>query len=114
MQPVAFFSLAVLVIVVLVNGLGVYVWARLNALIHQTAADTDSLVGDHVARIYTQYLYNQMMAGKFSATPRMVAIGNPERDRVVRAVKGSDEYERLKSLASYIKGLPINFVGFVM
>ena len=97
-----------------VNAFAMYLWNRVNTLIHETSAEAGSLVGDHVGRLYTQYLYNQLMAGKFSVGPKLVTLGNPERDKVIRAAKGSDEYARIQDLASYIRGLPINIVPLLM
>jgi hypothetical protein len=107
-------TLAATLLLLVIGGINVfamYLWNRVNTLIHQTSAEAGRLVGDHVARLYTQYLYNQLLSsGKQSSGPKLIALGNPENDKVIRAAKASDEYTRIESLASYIRGLPVNIV----
>lgn len=114
MNSTALAATLLLLVIGGVNAFAIYLWNRVNTLIHDASAEEGKLVGDHVARLYTQYLYNQLMAGKFSITPKLVTLGDPERDKVIRAAKASDEYSRIQALASYIRGLPINVVPLLM
>lgn len=110
-------ALAATLLVLVIGGINMfamYLWNRVNTLVFETSAQERKLVGDQVARLYTQYLYNQLTTGKFSIGAKLVAIGNPERDKLIRAVKAADEYARIESLASWIRGLPINIVPLLM
>ena len=88
MDPSAAVFAAFCLLVLAVNGFSFYLFNRLRALVLETSAEAESLIGDNVALLYTKYLYSQVMTGRFFKGPRMVVIGNPERDQVIRAVKG--------------------------
>jgi hypothetical protein len=97
-----------------VNAYGAYLWNRLNTLVLNTSDELEISVGDNVARLYTQYLYKQIVSGRFSIGPNVLLIGNPESNKLVRNLKACKEFARLKELAGYIRGLPINLTPFIM
>ncbi len=104
------FLIVLALAVLLVNGLGAYIWYRLNNVVYDIGG-AESFMGEHSARLYTQYLFIQITSGKYSLAPRMETIGNPEADIVIRSVKASDEFGRIQVLAGYIRGLPINWIA---
>lgn len=111
MDAVTYFLIVLAAIVLGLNAFALYLRNRLSELVFMKSDEEGALIGDHVGRLYTQYLFGQVMAGKFPVAPRMMAIGNPERDKVIRAVKASDEYARIRLLANCIPPLPVIFVG---
>ena len=114
MDPSVAVGAGLCLIVLAVNGFSFYLWCRLRALIVEKSSESDAVIGDNVALLYTKYLFSQVMAGQFFKGPRMVVIGNPERDQVIRAVKGSPEYQRIRQMASYVKDVPINFLPYLV
>ncbi len=114
MNTTALAAIMLLIAIGGINAYAMYLWNRVNTLIYEASANEGKLVGDHVARLYTHYLYNQLLSGKFFCGPKLVALGNPERNPVIRAAKDSDEYARIEQLASWIRGLPVNIVPLLM
>lgn len=109
-DPRGLLLLAGLVLVV-VNAFSFSLYNRVLNLVVETAGAKESLVGDNVARLYAKYLFGQVMAGTFF-TPNMVALGNPENDRIVRSVKRAPAFARIRELASWVRNLPINFIPY--
>lgn len=114
MDPIAIGITAVLVVILGVNAFGAWLWRRINDLVLELAEQEGKFVGDNVAKHYTNYLFVQITSGKFRTGPQMISLGNPENERVVRAVKGSDEFARIRSLAEYIRDVPVLFVAYLM
>lgn len=113
MNPNAF-GLGLCLLFLAVNGFSFYLWCRLRTLVVKTSAEADALIGDNVAHLYSKYLFSQVMSGRFFSGSRMVVIGDPERDEVIRAVKGSPEYQRIRQMASYVRDVPINFLPYLL
>ena len=96
--------------IVLVNATTVVLWAWIKYLV-RTA---DDIISSQTASIYTTYLFRQIMEGRFYRSPRMMAVGNPDRDPVIRAVRGSRQFVTIEWLASYLKEIPVNVVPFLI
>lgn len=94
--------------VVIVNlvSLGLFYWLR--ALV-SSVSDT---IGDETANLYASLLYNNLMAQGVGGAPKLVAADNADRDKVVRQVKASDQYQIIERIASWVRVLPVNFVNF--
>jgi hypothetical protein len=103
--------IAALLAFAIVNALSASIYAQVRNLVVDKSAEENSLVGDRVTGLYAKYLFGQVMAGSFFK-PSLAVLGNPENDRIVRAVKRSDEYKRIQELASWIRNLPINVVPY--
>lgn len=103
--------IAALVAFAVVNLVSAYVYGQVRKLVMDKSSEENSLVGDRVTGLYASYLFGQVMAGAFFK-PSLAVRGNPENDRIVRAVKRSDEYKRIQGLASWVRNLPINVVPY--
>ena len=88
-SAVGTFFVVLLLAGVVVNALSAYIYSRLVKLVIDKSSESSNLIGDNVALLYAKYLFGQLMAGSFF-TPNTVVLGNPENDRVVRAVKDTD------------------------
>lgn len=115
MEPVPFAITVIFLVLLGVNAYGAWLWRRLNDLVLETAASEGKFVGDNVAKHYTNYLFVQITStNKFRVGPQTMTLGNPENERVVRAVKASDEYARIQEQATYVRGVPILVVAYIM
>lgn len=100
------FITAIAAVILVVNLVSMSLWFWLKSIVRSV----DDVVSDETAGRYATYLYGTMMAGRTDGAPRMVALGNPDRDPIVRAVRSSKEYEIVEWVASWVGALPINFV----
>lgn len=109
MQAQSALIVVMLILVFAINITSAVVWLRLLYLVRSA----DEILSFRTASMYTRYLFGQAMAGKFFR-PSTVTLGNPEKDPVIRAVKGSASYQRVLVMASYVKDLPVNVVPFLV
>lgn len=96
--------------VVLANLYGLYLWYRIRNLVFKTADEMEKFVGEHVGVIYTRYLYYSIAVGRCNIVPKMVMQGNPELSPIIKAVKATVEFDRIRELASWIRELPVNLI----
>lgn len=100
------FLTMMLLVVIAVNITSLLVWLRLIFLVRSA----DEVLGFTTASMYAKYLFGQVMAGKFFQAPRAMVLGNPERDPVIRKVRGSSQFQTVEFVASFVKDLPVNLV----
>lgn len=109
-MSINFLIAGVILIVMAVNATSIAVWFLLRKLV----LSADDHIGDETAKLYTNYLFANIMKGGFYAGPSTAAAGNPDKNRVIRAVTSSNDYQSAKRLASLVRNLPINVVPFLI
>lgn len=95
-----------LVAVVALNVVTAILWVWLTFLVKSSG----SYIGDQTAYIYTKLLFGRIMESRFNPSPDLTAIGNPDRDPVMRAVRSSEQFAFIEWIASWLKELPLNLV----
>jgi hypothetical protein len=115
MNPVIALCIVILLVLAAINGFSYYLFRRLKKLVQQTGEEVGELVmGDQVAGVFTKYLFAQVMSSRFyDGRSSVQVIGDPESDDVIQAVRESDEYYRICSLAEYVR-LPGNFIPYIV
>lgn len=98
--------IGLIAIVVLVNVTSTALWFWLQSLVRSA----DPILSFRTASMYTTILFKQIMESRFYRAPSAMTLGNPNRDPIIRAVRGMDQFATIETVASYIKELPINFV----
>lgn len=106
MSIIQIVPLLLLAAVVAVNLITLALWY----LLYQLVLSSDPLIGEETGAIYTAFLFGQMMEGGISPTKRMKSLGTPDRDRIIRMVKGSRGYAVIAGIANRLKHIPLNFV----
>lgn len=106
MSIIQIIPLLLLAAVVVVNLVTLALWY----LLYQLVLSSDPLIGEETGATYTAYLFGQMMEGGISPTKRMKSLGSPDRDRLIRTVKGSQAYAVIAGIANRLKHIPLNFV----
>lgn len=104
------FLYLMLLVVISVNIISALLWLRLIFLIRSA----DEVLSFTTASMYAKYLFGQVMAGRFFRAPSAMVLGNPERDPVIRKVRGTSQYQTVAFVASFVKDLPINLVPFLV
>jgi hypothetical protein len=52
----------------------------------------------------------RIMESRFNPSPDTVALGKADRDPVMRAVRSSEQFAVIESIASWVRVLPLNVV----
>lgn len=99
-----------LAIVATVNVVSAVLWLRLLFLVRAA----DGVLSFATSSLYARYLFGQVMAGKWFRAPTSLVLGNPNRDRVIRKVIGSAQYETVKSVAFFVKDMPLNVLPYLV
>ncbi|MDZ4833262.1 MAG: hypothetical protein SGJ27_05620 [Candidatus Melainabacteria bacterium] len=102
----ASFLYLMLFVVIAVNFTSALVWLRLIFLVRSA----DKILSFTTASLYGKFLFGQVMTSKFFRARSAMALGNPERDPVIRKVRGSSQYQTVEFVASLVKDLPLNLV----
>ena len=84
-----------LVAVVALNVVSAILWVWLTFLVKSSG----SFIGDQTAYIYTKLLFGRIMESRFNPSPNMVALGNPDRDPVMREVRSSRQFAVIEWIA---------------
>jgi len=108
--PLLYLPLILVVFTIGVNAVSALLWLRLLYLVR----NTDEVLGFETASKYANYLFGQVMDGKFFRAPTSMVLGNPKKDRVIRTVTGSSQYETVAFVASIVKNIPVNLVPFLV
>jgi hypothetical protein len=95
-----------LVVVVAANVISIILWFWLTFLVKSSG----NYIGSQTAYNYTKLLFSTMMESRFNPTPKMVALSNPDRDPVMRAVRSSGQFGVIEWVASWVRVVPGNFV----
>lgn len=98
--------LLLLLAVAAVNIISLVLWHSVYRMVRAA----DPLIGDETGAIYARYLFGQLMEGGYLPSRRMESLGNPNKDQIIRSVKGSSGYTIVAGIASAIKHAPLNFV----
>jgi hypothetical protein len=102
----ASFFLFLLVVIVTVNLVSALLWLRLVFLVRSA----DEVLSFSTASMYAKFLFGQVMTSRFFRSPSAMVLGNPERDPVIRKVRGFSQYQTVEFVATLVKDLPLNLV----
>ena len=92
--------------VAVVNVATLLLWYLLLRLVRSS----DPLIGAETGATYTRYLFGKLLEGGVFPVSRMQSIGNPDRDQIIRKVKGSQGYAIIAGVVLRLKHAPLNFV----
>lgn len=94
-------------LVAAVNVVSAVLWVWLTFLVKASG----SFIGDQTAYVYAKMLFARIMESRFNPSPDLKALGNPDRDPVMRAVRSSGQFAAIEWIASWVRVLPGNIVA---
>jgi hypothetical protein len=93
-------------VVAAINVISAVLWVWLTLLVKASG----NIIGNQTAYIYTKILFTRIMESRFNPPSDMAALGNPDRDPVMRAVRSSGQFAAIERVASWVRELPGNVV----